>query len=198
MRLRSTACFTNPRIPPHWYLRRRRLQVLLYPPWAMPAGSTGAAVSNICTYPLALIITRLQIQRQLRKTSVPFHHRTEYKSITDAVYQIYHQEGGLVAFYVGLAQDTVKTIVDSFLFSVLHFPSSITASVSSGVWKASFCRRRTWYWLSGRGLCQARYHAVGKYCHPKTILGYGLRPFWHFELTQCSFFNTLDRSADQN
>ena len=84
------------------------------------AGSTGAAISNICTYPLALIITRLQIQRQLRKTSVPSHHRAEYKSISDAVYQIYHHEGGLAAFYVGLVHDTVKTIVDSFLFFLCY------------------------------------------------------------------------------
>src|SRR5438034_9987385 len=31
------------------------------------AGATGAAVSTLATYPLDLIITRLQIQRQLRR-----------------------------------------------------------------------------------------------------------------------------------
>lgn len=39
-----------------------------------------------------------------------------YQSIYDAVYKIYHDEGGLSAFYVGIIQDTLKTIADSFLF----------------------------------------------------------------------------------
>lgn len=79
------------------------------------AGSTGAAISNVCTYPLALIITRLQIQRQLRN-NVTSPHSDEYISIRDAAQKIYTKEGGLNGFYVGVVSDTSKTIADSFLF----------------------------------------------------------------------------------
>lgn len=79
------------------------------------AGSTGAAISNVCTYPLALIITRLQIQRQLRKNVIS-PHSEEYKSIRDAAQKIYTREGGVNGFYVGVVSDTSKTIADSFLF----------------------------------------------------------------------------------
>ena len=83
------------------------------------AGSTGAAISNVCTYPLALIITRLQIQRQIRKDAGSAHSE-EYKSIQDAAYKIYAREGGLNGFYVGLVSDTLKTIADSFLFFLAY------------------------------------------------------------------------------
>ncbi|MCJ1464194.1 hypothetical protein MMC07_002807 [Pseudocyphellaria aurata] len=82
------------------------------------AGSTGAAISSVCTYPLSLIITRLQIQRQLRKTSLA-PHPEEYASIQDAIHKIYSREG-LSAFYVGLLPDTSKTIADSFLFFLVY------------------------------------------------------------------------------
>ena len=83
------------------------------------AGSTGAAISNIITYPLDLIITRLQIQRQLRKnSSTPGSH--EYKSIQDAAEKIYAREGGLAGFYTGIVHDTSKTVADSFLFFLAY------------------------------------------------------------------------------
>ncbi|MCJ1455522.1 hypothetical protein MMC28_005877 [Mycoblastus sanguinarius] len=83
------------------------------------AGSTGAAISNVCIYPLALIITRLQIQRQIRRNSKS-PHSEEYKSIRDATEKIYNREGGLSGFYVGLLSDTSKTIADSFLFFLAY------------------------------------------------------------------------------
>ena len=83
------------------------------------AGSTGAAISNVCTYPLALIITRLQIQRQIRKDAGS-PHAEEYKSIRDAAQKIYTREGGLNGFYVGVVSDTSKTIADSFLFFLAY------------------------------------------------------------------------------
>ena len=83
------------------------------------AGSTGAAISNVFTYPLDLIITRLQIQRQLRKDST-IPNENEYKSIRDAAHKIYIREGGLSGFYTGLVQDTSKTIADSFLFFLAY------------------------------------------------------------------------------
>ena len=83
------------------------------------AGSTGAAISNICTYPLALIITRLQIQRQFRKNA-NFPDSDEYDSIRDAIQKIYSREGGLNGFYTGVVSDTAKTIADSFLFFLAY------------------------------------------------------------------------------
>ena len=83
------------------------------------AGSAGAAVSNLCTYPLDLIITRLQIQRQLRKDqSTP--NDIEYKGLQDAAEKIYDNEGGLAGFYIGVLQDTGKTIADSFFFFLAY------------------------------------------------------------------------------
>ena len=83
------------------------------------AGSTGAAISNVCTYPLALIITRLQIQRQLRENANS-PHSEEYNSVQDAARKIYTKEGGLNGFYVGVTSDTSKTIADSFLFFLAY------------------------------------------------------------------------------
>ena len=83
------------------------------------AGSVGSAISNVCTYPLDLIITRLQIQRQLQKD--PAHAGSdEYKSIQDVAWRIYETEGGVSGFYTGLLQDTGKTIADSFLFFLAY------------------------------------------------------------------------------
>ncbi|KAI4192263.1 MAG: hypothetical protein LQ348_003221 [Seirophora lacunosa] len=83
------------------------------------AGSTGAAISNVVTYPLALIVTRLQIQRALRKEASYTGDET-YRSVQDAASKIFHHEGGLTAFYAGLASDTAKTIADSFLFFLAY------------------------------------------------------------------------------
>jgi len=83
------------------------------------AGSTGTAISNLAIYPLDLVITRLQVQRQLRKSSaVP--DEGEYKGVLDAFSQIHNKEGGLSAFYTGVVQDTGKSIADSFLFFLFY------------------------------------------------------------------------------
>ena len=83
------------------------------------AGAIGASISNICTYPLALVITRLQIQRQLRKAATS-PDPEEYKSVEDAFKKIYDREQGLNGFYVGVLSDTTKTIADSFLFFLAY------------------------------------------------------------------------------
>lgn len=83
------------------------------------AGSTGTAISNLCIYPLDLIITRLQVQRQLRKSSTT-PDNGEYKGVLDAADQIYNREGGISAFYTGIVQDTGKSIADSFLFFLFY------------------------------------------------------------------------------
>ncbi|EHK98527.1 putative Peroxisomal adenine nucleotide transporter 1 [Glarea lozoyensis 74030] len=82
------------------------------------AGATGTAISNLAIYPLDLIITRLQVQRQFRNSSVRTHD--EYEGIADALDKIYSKEGGLKAFYVGIVQDTGKSIADSFLFFLFY------------------------------------------------------------------------------
>ena len=83
------------------------------------AGAAGAAISNIAIYPLDLIITRLQIQRILRKDqSVPSDD--EYKGLVDAAQKIYDNEGGLSGLYTGLISDTGKTIADSFFFFLAY------------------------------------------------------------------------------
>lgn len=71
------------------------------------------------TYPLDLIITRLQIQRQLRK-NVKEASEDEYKGLADASRKIYTNEGGLAGFYAGVLSDTGKTIADSFIFFLLY------------------------------------------------------------------------------
>jgi Mitochondrial carrier protein len=83
------------------------------------AGSTGTAISNLAIYPLDLIITRLQVQQSLRKSSST-PNEGEYKGVLDAFEQIYKKEGGVSAFYTGLLQDTSKSIADSFLFFLFY------------------------------------------------------------------------------
>ncbi|KAI4111127.1 MAG: hypothetical protein LQ339_000855 [Xanthoria mediterranea] len=83
------------------------------------AGSIGAAISNVITYPLALIVTRLQIQRSLRKGESG-SAEDEYTSLKDAAQKIYADEGGLSGFYAGIGPDTAKTIADSFLFFLAY------------------------------------------------------------------------------
>lgn len=83
------------------------------------AGATGTAISNLAIYPLDLIITRLQVQRQLRKTSST-PDEGEYDGVIDAFDKIYNKEGGITAFYSGVLQDTGKSIADSFLFFLFY------------------------------------------------------------------------------
>ncbi|KZF21686.1 mitochondrial carrier [Xylona heveae TC161] len=83
------------------------------------AGSVGSGLSNVAIYPISLITTRLQVQRQFRKdrsTADP----DEYKDVVDAAQKIFAQEGGISAFYQGVLQDTSKTVVDAFLFFLAY------------------------------------------------------------------------------
>ncbi|PBP27009.1 peroxisomal adenine nucleotide transporter 1 [Diplocarpon rosae] len=83
------------------------------------AGSTGTAISNLALYPLDLVVTRLQVQKSLRKSETTADEG-EYKGVLDAFEQIYKKEGGTTAFYSGVLQDTGKSIVDSFLFFLFY------------------------------------------------------------------------------
>lgn len=71
------------------------------------------------TYPLALIVTRLQIQRSLRKGISASEDRW-YNSLKDAAQKIYVDEGGFPGFYAGIGPDTAKTIADAFLFFLAY------------------------------------------------------------------------------
>lgn len=105
------------------------------------AGAVGAAISNVATYPLSLIIARLQTQNQRnpKKTAKTKakgegeetegqdkdtedsneEEEEEYTGILDAARKIYAKEG-LGNLYTGLAQDTIKTVADSFLFFLAY------------------------------------------------------------------------------
>ncbi|KAJ5960888.1 Mitochondrial substrate/solute carrier [Penicillium vulpinum] len=87
------------------------------------AGAVGAAISNVVVYPLNVIVARLQTQKQ--KDSDPSEKSDDeenseaYTSVADAARKIYAQQG-IAGFYPGLAQDTWKTVADSFLFFLAY------------------------------------------------------------------------------
>ncbi|KAL6710483.1 hypothetical protein ACN47E_008531 [Coniothyrium glycines] len=80
------------------------------------SGALGTAISKLITYPLDVVITRLQVQRQLQRDS----DRPHYDSLVDAILKIYEREGGLPAFYNGVFHETAKGIADSFLFFLAY------------------------------------------------------------------------------
>lgn len=59
-------------------------------------------------------------RNQSKSETVDQISQVEYASIPDAARKIYNNEGGLRAFYVGVAQDTGKTIADSFIFFLAY------------------------------------------------------------------------------
>ncbi|KAH7366637.1 peroxisomal adenine nucleotide transporter 1 [Pyrenochaeta sp. MPI-SDFR-AT-0127] len=80
------------------------------------SGAAGTAISKLITYPLDVVITRLQVQRQLQKDSKHPH----YNGVLDAIEKIYEREGGLPAFYSGVLDETAKGVADSFLFFLAY------------------------------------------------------------------------------
>jgi hypothetical protein len=88
------------------------------------AGSAATAVSKLLMYPLDLVITRLQVQRQLHgpgeAPSAAKDADAEYANLVDAARKIYSEEGGLSAFYTGCAPDVAKGLADSFLFFLAY------------------------------------------------------------------------------
>lgn len=80
------------------------------------SGAAGTAISKLLIYPLDLVITRLQVQKQFQSSD----GETDYKGISDAVEKIYKNEGGVVAFYSGIWQETLKGVADSFLFFLAY------------------------------------------------------------------------------
>lgn len=88
------------------------------------AGSAATAASKLLIYPLDLIITRMQVQRQLRGSkeapSAAQDADAEYSNLVDAAQKIYADEGGLRAFYTGCTPDVAKALADSFLFFLAY------------------------------------------------------------------------------
>lgn len=85
------------------------------------AGAGGTTVANVITYPLDLVCTRLQVQQKSAGTKEDGStKRQEYDSVVDAIRKIYGNEGGIPAFYNGIAGDTLKAVLDSFLFFLAY------------------------------------------------------------------------------
>lgn len=68
------------------------------------------------TYPLDLVVARLQVQKQLQGEN----ERPRYDGILDAVEKIFEREGGLSAFYNGVPHEVFKGVTDSFLFFLAY------------------------------------------------------------------------------
>lgn len=88
------------------------------------AGSAATAATKLLLYPLDLVITRLQVQKQLsgpkEAPSAAKDGDAEYENLFDAARKIYDSEGGLRAFYTGLGPDVLKGLGDSFLFFLVY------------------------------------------------------------------------------
>ncbi|KAL1606437.1 hypothetical protein SLS60_003841 [Paraconiothyrium brasiliense] len=80
------------------------------------SGAAGTAISKLITYPLELVITRLQAQKQFQTDG----SKADYDGILDAVSKIYENEGGIGAFYNGVSQEIIKGMADSFLFFLAY------------------------------------------------------------------------------
>ena len=88
------------------------------------AGSLATAGAKLLVYPIELVVTRLQVQRQLRgkgeAESAAKDADKEYNNLLDAARKIWKSEGGLKGFYTGCAPDVGKGIADSFLFFLTY------------------------------------------------------------------------------
>jgi len=79
----------------------------------------GSAISNIVVYPLSVIVARLQTEKNKDKSKEESEGDEEYAGILDAAHKIYLAQG-IAGFYPGLAQDTCKSLADSFLFFLAY------------------------------------------------------------------------------
>lgn len=79
------------------------------------SGAAGTAISKLITYPLDVVITRLQVQKQFQSDD-----QNAYEGILDAAQRIYNEEGGVGTFYNGISQEILKGVADSFLFFLAY------------------------------------------------------------------------------
>ncbi|KAF3048637.1 hypothetical protein E8E11_006957 [Didymella keratinophila] len=80
------------------------------------SGALGTAISKLITYPLDLVVARLQVQKQLQGEN----EKPRYDGILDAIEKIYEREGGISAFYNGVPHEVFKGVTDSFLFFLTY------------------------------------------------------------------------------
>jgi hypothetical protein len=80
------------------------------------SGALGTAISKLITYPLDLVVARLQVQKQLQGED----EKPRYDGIIDAIEKIYEREGGIAAFYNGVPHEVFKGVTDSFLFFLAY------------------------------------------------------------------------------
>ncbi|KAF1925792.1 peroxisomal adenine nucleotide transporter 1 [Didymella exigua CBS 183.55] len=80
------------------------------------SGALGTAISKLITYPLDLVVARLQVQKQLQGEN----EKPRYDGILDAIEKIYEREGGISAFYNGVPHEVFKGVTDSFLFFLAY------------------------------------------------------------------------------
>lgn len=93
------------------------------------AGAVGAAVSNVATYPLSVIVARLQTEKQNSEedevekdeggSDKQKQKPAEGTSVLDAARKILNDEG-VGGLYAGVSQDTAKTVADAFLFFLAY------------------------------------------------------------------------------
>ncbi|KAK7935415.1 mitochondrial carrier [Apiospora marii] len=89
------------------------------------SGATGTAIATCTTYPLSLVLTRLQAQRQLAREGA-LSAEEKYTGIVEAFSRICAgaEDGeageGWKALYTGLTQDVTKSVLDSFLFFLFY------------------------------------------------------------------------------
>lgn len=57
---------------------------------------------------------------QTKSTSKEADGKPKYDGVVDAIQKIYKNEGGLTAFYNGLASDTANSVINSFLFFLAY------------------------------------------------------------------------------
>ncbi|KAK8176784.1 mitochondrial carrier domain-containing protein [Phyllosticta citribraziliensis] len=87
------------------------------------SGAIGSAIANLLIYPLDVVITRLQVQsRSAGQDGGKTREQDDdsYADIADAVRKMYGREGGVAAFYSGVGDSLVKSVLDSFLFFLAY------------------------------------------------------------------------------
>lgn len=118
------------------------------------AGAAGSSISNVILYPLDLVVTRLKVQQRLESTdtsvdSSSSNNDAHYESIPDAFRKIHAHEGGIPAFYSGLVEDTVKTVLDSFFLFLFY---NILRRVRRTRFPPSASRNSAWRILDELGI----------------------------------------------
>ena len=91
------------------------------------AGALGAAISNVATYPLSLIVARLQTAKRNKSNDETKEGEsgTEKQKMEDdpnilGIVRKVLAEEGFGGLYAGLSQDAAKTVADSFLFFLAY------------------------------------------------------------------------------